>query len=103
MIDYLIAHDVIDITRVWSNSKWRGFLKFDSIRKRLECRKCRKANSIFKTIDEGLKKEMKKNQLGMLDSGGMRRELTSEIEKQKSELEAIKRMEVDQIRKKCEI
>ena len=46
---------------------------------------------------------MKKNQLGIIDSGGVRRELTSEIEKQKNELEAIKRMEVDQIRKKCEI
>ena len=46
---------------------------------------------------------MKKNQLSMLDSGGVRRELGAEMEKQKTELEAIQRMQVDNMRKKYEV
>ncbi len=60
-------------------------------------------NNYIKQLDDSLKRELKKNQTSTLDTGGIRRELNAELERQKSELEAIKRMEVDQIRKKMEI
>jgi uncharacterized protein (DUF3084 family) len=60
-------------------------------------------NNYIKQLDDVIKRELKKNQTATLDAGGVRRELNSELERQKSELEAIKRMEVDQIRRKTEI
>ena len=60
-------------------------------------------NAYIKQLDDNLRKEFKKNQLNTLDNGGIRRELTAELERQKSELEAMKRMEVDQIRKRFEV
>ena len=60
-------------------------------------------NAYIKQLDDNLRKEFKKNQLNSLDNGGIRRELTAELERQKSELEAMKRMEVDQIRKRFEV
>jgi uncharacterized protein (DUF3084 family) len=60
-------------------------------------------NNYIKQLDDVIKRELKKNQTATLDAGGVRRELNLELERQKSELEAIKRMEVDQIRRKTEI
>jgi hypothetical protein len=54
-------------------------------------------------LDDSLKSEFKKNQLSTLDKDGLRREILSELEKQKVELEAMKLMEVDQMRKKYEM
>lgn len=36
-------------------------------------------NEYIKQLDDNLKKEYKKNQVSTLDTGGVRRELTSEI------------------------
>lgn len=41
--------------------------------------------------------------MGTLDNAGVRRELTAELDRQKNELDAIMRMEVDQQKKKLEI
>ena len=60
-------------------------------------------NNYIKQLDDAIKRQLKKNQSQTLESGGVRRELNSELERQKSELEAIKRMEVDQLRRKMEI
>lgn len=49
-------------------------------------------NQYIKQLDENLKKELKKNQVSTLDTGGIRRELTAEIERQKNELDSLKRM-----------
>jgi hypothetical protein len=57
-------------------------------------------NNYIKQLDDAIKRELKKNQSATIESGGVRRELNSELERQKSELEAIKRMEVDQMRRK---
>jgi hypothetical protein len=54
-------------------------------------------------LDDSLKSEFKKNQLSTLDKDGLRREILSELEKQKVELEAMKLMEIDQMRKKYEM
>ncbi len=54
-------------------------------------------------MDDSLKSEFKKNQLSTLDKDGLRREILSELEKQKVELEAMKLMEIDQMRKKYEM
>jgi hypothetical protein len=43
-------------------------------------------NSYIKHLDDALKRELKKNQLSTLDTGGIRREMVSELEKQKNEL-----------------
>lgn len=60
-------------------------------------------NNYIKQLDDAIKRQLKKNQTATIDAGGIRRELNSQLERQKSELEAIKRMEVDQIRRKMEI
>ena len=60
-------------------------------------------NGYIRQLDDALKRELKKNQLSTLDTGGVRREMVNELERQKSELEAIKRMEVDQVTKTLEI
>ena len=57
-------------------------------------------NRYIKQLDESLKNEFKKNQLSTLDKDGLRREILSELEKQKVDLEAIKLMEIDQIKKR---
>ena len=49
-------------------------------------------NNYIKQLDDNLKRELKKNQMANLDTGGIRRELGAELERQKNELEAIKRM-----------
>jgi hypothetical protein len=54
-------------------------------------------------LDDSLKSEFKKNYLSTLDKDGLRREILSELEKQKVELEAMKLMEIDQMRKKYEM
>jgi hypothetical protein len=54
-------------------------------------------------LDDSLKSEFKKNQLSTLDKDGLRREILSELEKQKVEMEAMKLMEIDQMRKKYEM
>jgi len=59
-------------------------------------------NQYIKQLDDSLKREYKKNQMGSLDNAGIRRELTAELDRQKSELEAISRMEIDQAKKKME-
>lgn len=60
-------------------------------------------NKYIKQLDENLKNQFKKNQLSLLDKDSLRREILSELEKQKVELEAMKLMEMDQIKKKYEI
>jgi hypothetical protein len=60
-------------------------------------------NNYIKQLDESLKRELKKNQMSTLDTGGIRRELNGELERQKAEIEVIKRLEIDQMRKKMEI
>ena len=49
-------------------------------------------NNYIKQLDDNLKRELKKNQMANLDTGGIRRELGAQLERQKNELEAIKRM-----------
>lgn len=66
-------------------------------------RDAERLNNYIKQLDDNLKRELKKNQMANLDTGGIRRELGAELERQKNELEAIKRMEVDQIRSKMEV
>lgn len=41
-------------------------------------------NQYIKQLDDSLKREYKKNQMGSLDSAGMRRELTAELDRQKN-------------------
>ena len=43
-------------------------------------------NNYIKQLDDAIKRELKKNQSATLESGGVRRELNSELERQKSEL-----------------
>ena len=60
-------------------------------------------NNYIKQLDDAIKRQLKKNQSATIESGGVRRELNSELARQKSQLEAIKRMEVDQMRRKMEV
>lgn len=60
-------------------------------------------NSYIKQLDDLLKKETRKTQTIMLDSGGAKRELSVELQRQQQQLEAIKTMEVDQLQKKFEL
>ncbi len=60
-------------------------------------------NKYLKQLDDSLKNEFKKNQLSTLDKDSLRREVLSELEKQKIDLEAMKLMEIDQLRKKYEM
>jgi cell division FtsZ-interacting protein ZapD len=57
-------------------------------------------NQYIKQLDDSLKREYKQNQMSTMDNAGIRRELGAEMDRQKNELEAIMRMEVDQARKK---
>ena len=41
-------------------------------------------NNYIKQLDDAIKRELKKNQSQTLESGGVRRELNSELERQKS-------------------
>jgi|688.fasta_scaffold2298966_1 hypothetical protein len=41
-------------------------------------------NNYIKQLDDAVKRELKKNQISTLDTGGIRRELNSELERQKS-------------------
>ena len=41
-------------------------------------------NNYIKQLDDNLKRELKKNQMANLDTGGIRRELNAELERQKS-------------------
>ena len=66
-------------------------------------RDAERLNNYIKQLDESLKRELKKNQMMNLDTGGIRRELGAELDRQKAEIEVIKRLQVDQMRKKMEI
>lgn len=41
-------------------------------------------NEYIKQLDDNLKQEYKKNQVSTLDTGGVRRELTGELDRQKN-------------------
>jgi predicted phage-related endonuclease len=56
-------------------------------------------NKYIKSLDENLKNEYKKNQMGILDSDGSRREITSQLGKQRVEIETLRNIEMDQIKR----
>ena len=60
-------------------------------------------NNYIKQLDDAIKRELKKNQSATIETGGVRRELNSQLERQKAQLQTIKRMEVDQMRRKMQI
>lgn len=47
-------------------------------------------NKYIKSLDENLKNEYKKNQMTILDGDGSRREITSQLNKQKVEIETLR-------------
>ncbi len=49
-------------------------------------------NQYIKQLDETLKRQYKKNQMGTLDNAGIRRQLAAELDRQKNQLDAIMRM-----------
>lgn len=57
-------------------------------------------NKYIKSLDENLKNEYKKNQMTILDGDGSRREITSQLNKQKVEIETLRNIEMDQIKRK---
>lgn len=60
-------------------------------------------NKYIKSLDENLKNEYKKNQMTILDGDGSRREITSQLNKQKVEIETLRNIEMDQIKRKYEM
>lgn len=54
-------------------------------------------------LEENFKKEFSKSQNIVISGGGSKRDLMNELERQKSDLEAMKRMEIDQVKKKYEL
>ena len=72
-------------------------LKF--INEELE-RDIERLNKYIKSLDENLKGEYKKSQMNILDGDSARREAVSRLEKQKIEVETLKKIEVDQIQRK---
>jgi hypothetical protein len=60
-------------------------------------------NKYIKSLDENLKNEYKKNQMNILDGDGSRREITSQLGKQRIEIETLRNIEMDQIKRQYEM
>lgn len=60
-------------------------------------------NKYIKSLDESLKNEYKKNQMSILDTDGSRREITSQLNKQRVEIETLRNIEMDQIKRQYEM
>jgi hypothetical protein len=60
-------------------------------------------NKYIKSLDENLKNEYKKSQMNILEGDGSRREITSQLGKQRIEIETLKNIEMDQFKRTYEI